>query len=333
MIRVRSLLLTAAILVSLSGCGADPEPSQSEVEATPSESVAPVSTLMKPLIKENFPDPDLLFHEGTYYAYATNHNLKNVRLATSQNLVDWEVLNADALPKLPSWAIPNLTWAPEVTAWPDGSFRLYFTARNAAFPKQCIGVAHSDSPSGPFTAVGEQMLVCPESLGGAIDATVFFDQGVPYLIWKNDGNCCGIRTDLLIQQLSEDGYSLVSDPVPLLTTSETWEGILIEAPTLVKKDEKYHLFYSANDYYSEFYAVGHAQSDSLFGPYEKTPGPFLSTEKLEGRVIGPGGQDVILDQAGNWRIFFHGWNISKSARYMYGLTFGPDLEWPSVGNN
>lgn len=323
-------LLAATVLVVLvSGCATNTE---TEVTSQPESSVTEEAQtqLMEPLIKRNFPDPDLLFHEGTYYAYATNHNLKNVQYAKSTDLVTWDVSNQDAFPKLPKWVIANLTWAPEVTPWPDGSFRLYFTARNAEFPKQCIGVATSDSPEGPFEAQGEGMLVCPESLGGAIDAYVYLEDSRPYLVWKNDGNCCGIQTDLFIQELAPDGLSLVSEPVSLLTTSESWEGILVEAPTLVKKDGKYHLFYSANDYYSEYYAIGHAQSDSLFGPYEKTPGPFLSTSKLEGKVIGPGGQDVIQDQSGNWRIFFHGWNISKSARYMYGLEFGKDLDWPEL---
>lgn len=325
---LKSLAL-AALVFSLSACAAVIEsPSSSETSSSVPEETE--SELMEPLIKRNFPDPDLLFHEGIYYAYATNHNLKNVQFAKSTDLVTWEVSNQDVLPELPKWAIPNLTWAPEVSRWPDGSFRLYFTARNAEFPKQCIGVATATSPEGPFEAHGEGMLVCPELLGGAIDASVFREGDRHYLIWKNDGNCCGIQTDLFIQELAADGLSLISEPRSLLTTSASWEGTLVEAPTLVKKDNKYHLFYSANDYYSQFYAIGHAQSASLFGPYEKTAGPFLSSGILDGKVIGPGGQDVIQDQNGNWRIFFHGWNISKSARYMYGLVFGQDLDWPEA---
>jgi beta-xylosidase len=305
--------------------------------ALPSEEAGPapaavnseggVSQLRDPLIKRNFPDPDLLLHEGTYYAYATNHNLNNVQVATSKNLTDWEVLTIDALPNLPKWILEGNTWAPEVSSWPDGSFRMYFTARNAAFPKQCIGVATADNPLGPFEVQGNQMLVCPENLGGAIDAAVFFEEEIPYLIWKNDGNCCGIQTDLFIQQLSTDGLTLISEPVSLLSTSESWEGILIEAPTLVKREGRYHLFYSANDYYSQYYAVGHASSADLMGPYIKSDGPLLSSEILKDKVIGPGGQDLIQDQYGNWKIFFHGWNISKSARYMYSLDM-QDVGWP-----
>jgi len=274
---------------------------------------------MTPDIKRNFADPDILFAQGAYFAFATNHNLNNVQVAQSEDLVNWEVLLIDALPDLPKWALPGFTWAPEVTEFSDGSYRMYFTARNAAFPKQCIGVAKSQSPIGPFIAVGDSMLVCPEELGGAIDASVFFEDETPYLLWKNDGNCCRIQTDLFIQKLSTDGFTLAGEPQSLLTTSESWEGNLIEAPTLIKRGDKYHLFYSANDYYSDQYAVGHATSDSLLGEYKKAEQPLLTSANLNDKVIGPGGQDVILDQQGNWRVFFHGWNISKSARYLYSL--------------
>jgi beta-xylosidase len=309
----------------MAGCSeSKPEMSEPELEkATTTE-----SALMEPLIRWNFPDLDILEVDGAYYAYATNHNLNNVQVATSDDLRVWQVLTMDALPELPSWALEGHTWAPEVARWPDNSFRMYFTARNAAFPKQCIGVAVAESPLGPFRAMGEQMLVCPEELGGAIDATVFFDDNIPYLIWKNDGNCCGVLTSLFIQRLSSDGLSLEGDRIALLETSESWEGILVEAPTMIKRGDKYHLFYSANDYYSEFYAVGHASSESLFGPFIKSQGPLLSTAGLGNKVIGPGGQDLFEKSPGNWEIFFHGWNISKSARYMYSLNMEVDVGWP-----
>lgn len=315
-----------AVFVSLlAGCAA----SQPEADAPELELETKIeSSLMEPLIRWNFPDPDLLEVNGVYYAYATNHNLNNVQVATSEDLRAWQVLTTDVLPELPSWALEGYTWAPEVTKWPDDSFRMYFTARNAAFPKQCIGVAVGESPLGPFKVMGEQMLVCPEELGGAIDATVFFDGSTPYLIWKNDGNCCGIVTSLFIQRLTSDGLSLQGDPIALLSTSEDWEGILIEAPTMIKRGSTYHLFYSANDYYSEFYAIGHASSESLFGPFIKSQGPLLSSANLENKVIGPGGQDLFEKSPGNWEIFFHGWNISKSARYMYSLNMETDVGWP-----
>lgn len=318
---VLAIVMTAAL--ALTGCvsgdtsetdAAGPAATESSEDQTANEQAA---ALREPAIKRNFPDPDVLEHDGVYYAYATNHNLKNVQVATSTDLKTWEVLNRDGLPVFPRWVIPNLTWAPEVTKWPDGSFRLYFTARNAAFPKQCLGVAMSDNPLGPFEVKGDEMLVCPEELGGAIDATVFFEGDIGYLIWKNDGNCCGVPTNFYIAELSPDGLALVSEPEILLGTTEEWEGILIEAPTLIKVADTYYMFYSANDYGSDRYAVGYATSQNLLGPFTKAEGPWLSTAFFEGRIIGPGGQDIFLDNNGQWHALFHGWNISKSARYMY----------------
>ncbi|MEE6288198.1 glycoside hydrolase family 43 protein [Georgenia sp. MJ173] len=160
---------------------------------------------VNPVINDDFPDPDVLEVDGVYYAYGTNGNLRNVRVARSTDLASWEVLD-DALPQLPSWVIPGKTWAPEVTALEDGSYVLYFTATNLTPTLQCIGVATADVPEGPFEVVGDQMLVCPEGEGGAIDASTFLDDdGTRYLLWKNDGNCCSLDTWLYLAPLREDG--------------------------------------------------------------------------------------------------------------------------------
>ena len=74
------------------------------------------------MIDDDFPDPDVLEVEGTYYAYGTNGNNRNVRVARSTDLVEWEVL-PDAMPELPSWVIPGKTWAPEVEAWFQGKLQ------------------------------------------------------------------------------------------------------------------------------------------------------------------------------------------------------------------
>ena len=89
--------------------------------------------------------------------------------------------------------------------------------------------------------------------------------------------------------------------------TEAWEGQLVEAPVMVKRDGTYLVFYSANDYGSEQYAVGVASAPSITGPYAKEPEPLLSTASTDGRYLGPGGQDVLSTSDGDL-IFFHGWN-------------------------
>ncbi len=169
-------------------------------------------------------------------------------MATSTDLKTWDVQVQDPLPELPAWATNGHTWAPDVTAGPDG-YLMYLTARSVVPALQCIGVARSTSPTGPFRPVGDEPLICPEDEGGAIDAASYVEpDGKRYLLWKNDGNCCGKDTWLNLQPLSADGLKLTGPPVRLVMQDQPWEGNLVEAPTLVRHGSSYVLFYSANDY-------------------------------------------------------------------------------------
>ena len=239
-------------------------------------------------------------------------------MAKSTDLETWEDLPDDALPELPSWVIEGKTWAPEVTQLEDGSFVMYTTTTNFEPALQCIAVATADSPEGPFEIVGDRMLVCPEDDGGAIDASTFLDEdGTRYLLWKNDGNCCGLDTWLHIAPLSDDGLSLAGKETKLVKQDQPWEGNLVEAPTLVERDGTYVLMYSANDYGSDKYAIGYATADSPTGPFTKAEEPLLTTDGSEGRFVGPGGQDVVTAPDGSDRLVFHSWDVAFLQRAVY----------------
>lgn len=273
-----------------------------------------------PEIAQNYPDPDVLADAGDYYLYATNDGA-NVQLARSRDLQDWEFL-PDALPRLPAWAEAGRTWAPEVSARPDGrGFVMYFTALHRESGRQCIGAAVSATPAGPFDPVGAEPMICPLEQGGAIDAAAFLDSdGRFYLLWKNDGNCCGLDTWIWIQELSADGLRIRGKPAPLIRQDQPWEGDLVEAPTLWKHSGRYYLFYSANAYSGRDYAIGYATADRPLGPYKKA-GQLLGTrDKVP--ILGPGGQDVVANGADNWLVY-HSWSPDMSYR---GVRIDP-LDW------
>lgn len=274
------------------------------------------------MLNTNFADPDVVEADGVYYAYATNDNNRNVQVASSSDLLDWETL-PDALPDLPAWVIPGKTWAPEVTKLGDGTFVMYFTATNFSPTLQCIGVATASDPAGPFTVRGDGMLVCPEDDGGAIDASTVVVDDVLHLVWKNDGNCCGLDTWIQSAPLASDGLSLTGDPVKMLKQTLDWEGDLIEAPTVVTRDSRLVLLYSANSYGDDRYAVGAATAGSLAGPWTKEPHPILSTEGSEGTYRGPGGQDLVRGIDGSDYLVFHGWD----AAYTYRALHVAEIEW------
>ncbi|GIE77999.1 hypothetical protein Aph02nite_39490 [Actinoplanes philippinensis] len=280
-----------------------------------------------PVIDQNFADPDVMKVGRTYYAYATNSDGRNIRWATSTDLVSWTVQESDALPELGAWVDPDWTfppggtgdrgvWAPEVFATGPRSFVMWYTAHDDASGKQCIGAATATTPGGPFTPQ-DTALVCTPEIGGAIDASSYTENGRRYLLWKNDGNCCRQDTWLRLQQVSADGLRRVGAETPLIKQNKPFEGTLVEAPTLVKRGGRYVLFYSANFFGNGSYVSSYATADRLRGPYTKAASPLMTTDAFAGAVRGPGGQDVVTGPDGRDRIVFHGWNAGFEYRAMY----------------
>lgn len=307
--RFSSCLLFVFILVfvSLSACTASAPPASTEP--------TPGVSFRNPIFTADFPDPFVLEANGQYYAYATNSGHRRVQVAVSSDLVSWKLLK-DAMPKVPRWATSQtgLTWAPEVMKIGD-RFVLYYTTRDINSNKQCVGAASSDTPEGPFTDTNSEPLVCQSKEGGTIDASPFQDDGKLFLYFKNDGNCCGMPTRIYVQEMAADGLSMVGDPQALLVNDRPWESHVIEAPSMFKKDGKYYLFFSANDYSNEKYAVGYALCDSPAGPCtDAEENPILKSQKdLTPPVVGPGHQTIFQAGGQTW-IFYHVWAVDKDGR-------------------
>jgi beta-xylosidase len=338
--RMAAMLVAMALAVGCAGPADSPAPGDSPAatpvdgatpDATPGETAAqtpgatpgatpaqtpevPEGEFVNPVLPLNFPDPHVIEVDGTYYAYATQGMGFKIQMSTSTDMVTW-ARPREALPRLPLWS-PGDVWAPEVAETSAG-FVMYYTLRASGVRRpdgassQCISYAIAEDPAGPFVDPNEQPFVCQPDLGGSIDAHHFVDQdGTPYLVWKNDGNCCAMSTRMWIQQLSEDGTELLGEPVDMgVRNDRPWEAHVIEAPTVLLDDGTYYLFYSANDYNSEHYAVGYATSDSVTGPYtEADENPILTTQEP---AAGPGGQAIISDADGDLWVYYHAWDAGR----------------------
>jgi len=270
-----------------------------------------------PILQENFADPFILKVDSTYFVYATNSSGKNISLAKSDDLIQWQILG-DAMPALPKWAklTGGLVWAPEVININD-SYIMYYTARDKVSNKQCVGVAISDNPEGKFKDINSTPLVCQAESGGTIDASPFRDDdGKLYLYYKNDGNCCNLATFIYVQELKQDGLALVGTPISLIRNDKAWEGHVIEAPTMFKHDDIYYLFFSANNYAGHEYAVGYAICESPLGPcIDAEENPILASDldNNDAMVIGPGHQTIIEVNGQTW-IIYHAWEVVSNSR-------------------
>ncbi|AKU17719.1 family 43 glycosylhydrolase [Luteipulveratus mongoliensis] len=274
------------------------------------------------VIAQNFPDPDVSRFGNTYYAYATNQGL-TVPYATASSVNGPWTIKGDALPVLGTWADAGWTWAPDVSQRADGSYLMYYTARSRATGRQCIGTATAATPAGPFQPAPEP-LVCNASEGGDIDPSSFVDGDQRYLLYKNDGNAVEAPPSIWLQPVAQDGVTLTGDRVELLRNDQSAEGGVIEAPVLVKRPSQYVLFYSANGFGGDEYFTSYAVSTSLTGPYVKAGRPLMTTASVDGAVHGPGGQDIVGDDA----IVFHGW--VDGGRGMYAASLGWANDYPVV---
>lgn len=251
----------------------------------------------------DFPDPDVLEVGSAFFAYATNSVAGNIQIIESSDLVHWSAVG-NALPSLPKWASADGTWAPGVVVL-GGKVLLYYAAEVAGVKGdlECISVASSDDPSGPFTDSSKSPLECQKSIGGSIDPFPFTTGGHTYLLWKSGGG--GGKATIWSQQLDSEGtgFEPKTSPVALLGPDQAWENGLVEAPDMVAVGGHYFLFFSGGgNWDSAGYAVGAASCKGPLGPCTDTSSkPILSSGP---GTAGPGGESIFMGTTGSYWIAF-----------------------------
>lgn len=255
---------------------------------------------------QDLADP-FVFVAGTlrprYLAFGTNTQEHKVPVLLSGGILRSEDLT-EALPELPAWSAPGAVWAPSVLQRGE-AFVLYYTTTDEASGRQCISRATGSRAEGPFQDRSDRPLVCPTDLGGAIDPSPFVtEDGTPYLLWKADGNCCGLPTRIYAQALTADGLQVAGPAQELLASTQGWEAGVVEAPAMVEHDGRLFLFYSGNSWDSADYAIGYATCDTPLGPCTKPlDQPWLGSGRER---AGPGGQEFFRD-GGDLHMVFHAW--------------------------
>jgi beta-xylosidase len=269
---------------------------------------AATGTFQTPAYAGDFPDPSVMVVGNTYWAYATGSGGTNLQVMSSPDLKSWSGLS-DPLPKLPAWASAGRTWAPDV-ALIGAMYVMYYTVRDTALGMQCISVATSLTPSGPFSDASTGPLICQKGDGGSIDPSIYIDPASEnlYLVWKSDDNSIGRTTHIWGQALAAGGLSVApgTSPALLLSQSASWQSPAIEGPALVRNGSTYYLFYGANSWNSASSGIGYATSKSLLGSYtnQSRYGPWRGST---GNATGPQGPMVFTDLSHVSRMAFAAW--------------------------
>ncbi|KAI1300600.1 glycoside hydrolase family 43 protein [Xylaria venustula] len=269
-----------------------------------------------PFLGVDFPDPSIIYGDGSWKAYATSSNGKKVPVATSPDTGSWTLTGNDALPNPGSWVDSGDQgiWAPDVQKNDAGTYVMYYTARRSG-GTHCIGAATSATALGPFTPQAAP-LVCDDAGGGIIDPSGYDDGTDRWLLWKVDGNSLGgattcqggtpsgsyISTPIKIQRVARDALTLLDSPSQILDNEGASNNGVVEAPSLYKiADGNYILFYSAHCYSSDDYDIEYAFSSTINGAYTNR-GILIRSVDNKG-VFGPGGLDI--DPNGK-SVVFHG---------------------------
>jgi beta-xylosidase len=211
------------------------------------------------------------------------------RMYRSSDMVAWEDAGA-IFPSgsEPAW-VDGQTWAPEIHQVGE-KYVAYYSAQAGNTPDYfCLGAASADTPAGPFEDIGAPLLCDP--VVSLIDASYLFDEttGRHWLYFKPNWNAQGQTTTIDVIELAADGLSLIGPRTELIENDLPWEGDIVEAPWVMRRDDFFYLFYSA-DFYNNGYKVGVARASAPDGPFEKLGQPILVADEA---WIHPGHNSVV----------------------------------------
>lgn len=218
-----------------------------------------------PIIKDQYTgDPAALVYKDKVYLYAGHDEAPNDFNFYKMN--EWVVYSSSDMKKWESHPVPlkasDFAWA-KGDAWAsqvierNGKFYWYVTVEHGSVPGKAIGIAVSDSPTGPFKdALGKALITndmtkFTDISWDDIDPTVYIDNdGQAYLFW---GNTACHYAKLKENMLELDGPIQHID-LPHFT----------EAPWIHKHKDWYYLSYA----YEFPEKIAYAMSKSITGPWE-----------------------------------------------------------------
>jgi hypothetical protein len=230
--------------------------------------LAPAARADNPIVQTIYTaDPAPLVYNGRVYLY-TGHDednstwftMKEWRVWSSADMVNWTDHGSPLNLASFSWASDN-AWAGQ-TVYRNGKFYWYVPMTVRATGQMGIGVAVSNSPTGPFTdAIGRPLVS-----NGQIDPTVFIDDdGQAYLYWGNP--------DLWYVRLNSDMTSYSGSPTKIQLTTAGFGSrsgdasrptLFEEGPWVYKRNGLYYIVFAAKCC-SEF--IGYSTAPGPTGPW------------------------------------------------------------------
>ena len=319
-----------------------PEPIAAAPPAAATDPPVPEGGYRNPVFASpGAPDPGVLDVGSAHSEYYVFHTGDRFPMLRSTDLVNWTPAGR-ALPTRPTWAAQMgdwNPWAPSVIerdgACPGQSgarcFVLFYVSRHGTLapPTNCVGVAVSPVPQGPYEERGPLGYAdggldasgrppgCGDDGGYSnIDPAPFVDgDGRAYLYVSTTRRCateppgsvCPPDRRISVIPLAEDLLTASAPRQPLFAAAPGWEvgsfGPVVENPWPVRSGSTYVLLYSGGAFTGS-YGMGYATSSSPTGPFAKSASnPVLA--EAEGVLSPGGGMPVTGPRGGAWLVY-HG---------------------------
>jgi beta-xylosidase len=265
-----------------------------------------------PIIKHIFTaDPAPIVHKGTVYLY-TGHDTASVT-ATNYKMPDWHVFSSK---DMVNWKDHGVLLSPQTFSWATGdAYAAQCIERGGKFywfvstfhksdadskGGAAIGVAVSDSPTGPFKdAIGKALIVNEMTTDlkhswDDIDPTVFVDDdGQAYLFWGN-GSCKWVKLKKNMTEL--DGSITTFKPKNY-----------IEGPWIYKRKKLYYLVYASAGTKPEM--IEYCTATNPAGPW--TYRGIIQQNVPNSFTTHPG----IIDYKGKSYFFYHNGSLPTGGSY------------------
>ena len=257
-----------------------------------------------PIVTDKFTaDPAPMVHNGRLYLYVghdeaeegQDFNITEWLCYSTKDMKTWTDHGCVLKPTDFSWGVGE-AWASQVVE-KDGKFYYYTTVQaDAPYNSKVVGVAVSDSPTGPFIDARGTPLITddmtpngPRGWWNDIDPTVFIDDdGQAYLYWGN--------TQCYYVKLKKNMIELDGPIVPVHLPRYT------EAPWIHKRGDWYYLSYA-----SEFpEKICYAMSRSITGPWEY--------KGVLNEIAGNSNTNhqAIIEFKGDWYFIYHNGSINTA---------------------
>ena len=244
---------------------------------TASLAIAMNSTAQNPFVQTWFTsDPAPMVHNGTMYVY-TGHDEDNAdffwmqewRVYSTNDMVNWQDHGSPLALESFSWA-DDRAWASQCIER-DGKFYWYICAHSRLSNGMAIGVAVSDTPTGPFRdAIGKPLF--ENGSWDHIDPTVLIDDdGQAWLMWGNP-QCYYLKLNRdMISYSGELGKLDMTEEAfggPMMNQREKgkkYKDSYVEGPWLTKRKGIYQLLYAAGGVPEH---ISYSTASSPTGPWK-----------------------------------------------------------------